>query len=67
MTADADFDVTVEFDEQHLWRMRMLEGECGLEHFTAFRLSAAGADWHEVKHLLDLGCPPETILDLILD
>lgn len=61
-----DVSVYVEIDPLHEHRMRMLEGECGLDHFSAFRLSVGGADWHEVQRLLSAGATTEQVLEILL-
>ena len=61
-----DVVVDVDIDAEHEWRMRMLS-DLGFDHFPAFRLSVAGADWHECERLLTAGCSHELVLDLILD
>lgn len=63
---DVAVELEVEIEPEHEWRMLMLEQECGLDHFTAFRLSVAGCDWHDVLRLVRAGATPDQILEILL-
>lgn len=59
------WDLELEFDPNHEWRMEQLEA-AGFTHFQAFRLSVNGADWHDAKRMLDSGCDPDQVVEILI-
>ena len=54
----------VEPDVEHEWRMARLT-ESGFTRFQAFLLSSAGADWHRAVRMLNAGCDPDHVVEIL--
>ena len=44
--------------DRHGWHLERFD-ELGYPWDIAEQLDRAGVDWHELKRLLDAGCPPD--------
>jgi hypothetical protein len=58
-----DFDITVEFDTDYMWRFNQLE-LVGIERNAAMRLARCGADWHVIAQAAENGATDAQLLDL---
>jgi len=54
-----------ELERVHAWRVEMLMG-LGLTHADACTLALCPyIDWHDAKELVEHGCPPELVFELL--
>lgn len=54
-----------EYEKVLSHREQMFRG-LGFNEYQSVALAEASADWHQADGLLKKGCPPDTVLDLLL-
>jgi hypothetical protein len=55
----------LELERVHAWRVEMLMA-LGLNHADAYTLALCPyIDWHDAKELVEHGCPPELVFELL--